>query len=708
MLLKKIKLENFKKFKALDREFGYGVNVVKGVFNEMGKSTLLESIIVALFENPKSAKKELDGYTAWGSDRRCHTAIEFEAGTEKYLLEKDFEKKSLRLIEINSGKEWDTPKEVSEKLRGLLGADSSDLFLSTACIRQDDVRNIETGRKEIGQSIEGIVTGGGAEQVGASEIIAKISRQISAFSKGMEKLTSSPGPLADLKQQIAKLQGELPPVKAEVDRVEAEKLALVKTSGDLSRLEKELADSEALLERNKRRQEIEKKLIELDIQYKKIDGLIRDIESLQQQIDGAGVELRSMAGFDDARQVTEIKNALASLETSRREIEGDLPQVKKVLEADEDYLKKHNFRVILSSMPALAAGAIVAVAGFLGMALNVPSLAAGIAGLVFLVGALWVRTTLTQRRTQIAGNKDRIKQMESALVESGNQERALLSRINCSSVQEFNQKEARYNESVALRSSRENQLVGKLGAQKLDQLQQDRLTAIQNMAVEQQKNSADLQITKLSPQEYIELDGKVKHLGSEKKRLETNRLRSEISLANARFNPEDQAKMEEKLDNLKSEFEHKQKRLRVYQLAGEILLQAKNETLASAEGILQAQIQKNFAIFTNGKYQKVKVDQGTMDFHIFSDEKGDWVKPEELSGGTSDEFYLACRLALVDLIYGNARPPLILDDPFTNFDQVRLSRTLDFFKSLSREYQIIIFAISDAYDKIADKIIELN
>ncbi|GAI62027.1 unnamed protein product, partial [marine sediment metagenome] len=77
---------------------------------------------------------------------------------------------------------------------------------------------------------------------------------------------------------------------------------------------------------------------------------------------------------------------------------------------------------------------------------------------------------------------------------------------------------------------------------------------------------------------------------------------------------------------------------------------------------------KYFAIFTNGKYDQVKIGNGNSEFLVYSKEKGDWVKPEELSGGVIDEFYLAYRLALVKLIFGNKNPPLLLDDPFGNFD----------------------------------------
>ena len=153
---------------------------------------------------------------------------------------------------------------------------------------------------------------------------------------------------------------------------------------------------------------------------------------------------------------------------------------------------------------------------------------------------------------------------------------------------------------------------------------------------------------------------------------------------------------------------HEEKKVKVYELAREFISQARAEILSSAGEALEKEIQRYLAVFTNGKYKQVKVNKEALEFWVYSDEKGDWAKPEDLSGGAIDEFYLAFRLALAKLIFGDKKPPLILDDPFVNFDSVRLDNTLNFFKTLASDYQIIIFTLSDLYDKVADNIILLG
>ena len=104
---------------------------------------------------------------------------------------------------------------IAEKLPKLLGTDSSTLFLSTSCIRQNEVTDISSGRKEIGESLEGIVTGG-TEEIVASRVVEKLAKNISGLTKGLERLTKSPGPIARLTQQVNNLQQDLAQIKGEV------------------------------------------------------------------------------------------------------------------------------------------------------------------------------------------------------------------------------------------------------------------------------------------------------------------------------------------------------------------------------------------------------------------------------------------------------------------------------------------------------------
>jgi len=63
-----------------------------------------------------------------------------------------------------------------------------------------------------------------------------------------------------------------------------------------------------------------------------------------------------------------------------------------------------------------------------------------------------------------------------------------------------------------------------------------------------------------------------------------------------------------------------------------------------------------------------------------------------LSKGALDQLYLALRLALVQRLSRNGeRLPMLLDDPFANYDDVRLRAALVLLREIGREYQILLF-----------------
>ena len=81
---------------------------------------------------------------------------------------------------------------------------------------------------------------------------------------------------------------------------------------------------------------------------------------------------------------------------------------------------------------------------------------------------------------------------------------------------------------------------------------------------------------------------------------------------------------------------------------------------------------------------------------------GDVVTDDKISTGTYAEFYLALRLALIDLIDPRELVPIIFDDAFLEFDYLRLTNTLKLLANLKR--QIIILTHSYREQEILTKL----
>ena len=75
-------------------------------------------------------------------------------------------------------------------------------------------------------------------------------------------------------------------------------------------------------------------------------------------------------------------------------------------------------------------------------------------------------------------------------------------------------------------------------------------------------------------------------------------------------------------------------------------------------------------------------------------EKGSYKASEAYSKGTKDTIALAMRLALVDSLYDNEEPFIILDDPFVHFDDKKIKAASSLVRALAKEKQVIYFTCS--------------
>jgi len=709
MWLKRLDLKNFKRLVDFQAQFSPGINVVKGPLNEMGKSTLLDGIIVALFNNPKSTAKELKDYVSWGSTMQCETSLEFEDKGNRYLLEKDFDKGTVRLIDGNTREELDTFKEISKKMAELLGTNSDNLFLCSSCIRQAQVSEISSGKKEISESLEEIVSGG-KESTLASQVIQKLDDKISEMRKGLDRPAKIDGSLKSLKGQLENCSREYTDIENEVSRVEAQKIELVEVNKQLAEVKEEYEKCRVWLEKNKQCKQIEASLENLKQKYNEVDKLLGKINVLSAKSEEATRALGSIVGLEDEQRVSEFRKGLDAIQNRRGDIEKDLAQRERELAEAKEKLDRRKSVRFFGSGKGIATALTILIGGIIGVLVG-PFYLLGliILGTVLLAITTWARIALIRDKTNISTIDERIKEMKEALGKLGNEEKELLAEAKCNMVGEFDKKERDFNYWINEQRNLQNQLMGMLAGRTVEEIEEQKRQITMDLAVKQAKLTEDLIETRLSPEEYIGLERKIQSLEATRNELEDRKRDSMAVIKAAKRDAEEQVRLEEELESLQEALKNEERKVKVYALAREFVSRARTEILSSTEEALEKEIQRYLAVFTNDKYKQVRrVNKEALEFWVYSDEKGDWAKPEDLSGGVIDEFYLAFRLALVGLIFGDKKPPLLLDDPFVNFDSVRLANTLNFFKTLASDYQIIIFTLSDLYDKVADNIIPLG
>ena len=93
---------------------------------------------------------------------------------------------------------------------------------------------------------------------------------------------------------------------------------------------------------------------------------------------------------------------------------------------------------------------------------------------------------------------------------------------------------------------------------------------------------------------------------------------------------------------------------------------------------------------TDGHFRAVDLRGSELELAVRETEAAQARSTLSLSGGTLDELYLCLRLAICDTIF--EKPiPIILDDVFVNYDDVRLERMLRHLKKIAASRQIILF-----------------
>lgn len=81
-------------------------------------------------------------------------------------------------------------------------------------------------------------------------------------------------------------------------------------------------------------------------------------------------------------------------------------------------------------------------------------------------------------------------------------------------------------------------------------------------------------------------------------------------------------------------------------------------------------------------------------------EQGELRETHWLSAGYQDLIGVCMRLALVDAMYRDEKPFLILDDPFVNLDQEKVAAGNELLLNVSEEYQVIYFTCHDSRSPI--------
>jgi energy-coupling factor transporter ATP-binding protein EcfA2 len=751
MKLRNLELEGFGIF-STRRTFSFapdGLSIVFGP-NESGKSTLMEAILAAIFGFEK--KEDEDSRRSWEASRSFAASLEFESGDALTKLFRDFNTNEVTVTRTEEGKtkelfrgdasarsRSEERRKYASLLQELFGFSDCGLARKTTFVGQLD---IET---ELTPELRGLISGAGpADFQSAIETLEEKfegitvenpwgprkrskNRQIENTSQELtqarERLGTSESFFkngASLKADTARLEERKRTLEEKRDR---EKGFLEKLTG-LVRLQESLKEAEKLLksetkarqEQEKVRETVEKSRRSLSEDFRLFAGLSADIGPML---------ARAMKTEDE-------------LSAAQRKLsEFVVPVV-----AGRPVTARPGPRP--AAIAALSAG-VLAVFLLVGLLIRRPLLL-GLAGVLVSAGAALLlvrysrsRTSVVEKqagpedaravqtiRDKIAGMEADRQRLREELVESfPDAERLLAAELG---VRQISAEYEKYTDAGRRFVELEKGLPREDRGTAEDRYA-SALNSVAEIKLRIQKFVADAGELLALKDEPEKAAAAASAAAAESKRLENDLRQVDSELMDKRLSysrlsatqvvpPE---ACEEEIDRLEKTLSGLLLRRDALKLAVETLRDCVRDYQANSVERLSGRISGLFAAVTGGRYTRVRLSeklepelepgpgiaQGLQPRpdnvvppgpHPLPDpglvpEAGRVVSPYQLSTGALDQLYFCMRLAMIQELTGEKGLPLLLDDPFVNFDENRLGRVRDILLDLAgrNSLQIILF-----------------
>lgn len=163
--------------------------------------------------------------------------------------------------------------------------------------------------------------------------------------------------------------------------------------------------------------------------------------------------------------------------------------------------------------------------------------------------------------------------------------------------------------------------------------------------------------------------------------------------------------LEQERANLAAKIWHEVQEWLHYQLAVEWINKALAGASADRYPAIIHQAEKYFALLTNHRYTKINLTVDGIKV-IRADHEAFLV--EELSQGTAEQLYISLRLGFVTVMSDQANFPIIIDDGFVNFDNVRRQRMLALLEKIAVKNQVIYFTANERIKGLGIKILDLQ
>ncbi len=670
MRLIKCYVSSFGKLKNFTLDFKEGLNAIKED-NGWGKTTLtffIKAMFYGLRDNGRSIDvNERKRFMPWNTTERFGGYVEFEWAGNLFKLERYFGKKAsedtVKLVDLKSGREHVQNEDWGRRVFKI----DEDGFLSTTFISQKDfeIKN----NSSLAQKYS-TVTG-----VDDSIDFEKVITQIDDRAKRYKYLKTDKGLIADTKNELFEIQDD-------IERINAESRTLTTLKNDLKILEDE-------------REKITKNLDELASLMSKAvyvesarqkkesyNNTLAEKSKCESEKDEICKSLGGHIPTDNELQVfSDYYKEYINCSSKKTSLEKDVAEFEKIKKTQLEKKNEFNPSIIL-----LIIAGILFVAG-----LPIIFMVNVVFGIILSLVGLCLGATyfiLKKRNNVNATEKSdgfiniynsKCAELEKVSFETRELERKLIAmttRFGMGGYVDFwlvldtiKSKLEKYNNILKrLEELNRSLILLESDLAKLNGNDNFKYTVEQIKAMLDDKNAyLNLRINEIS-----ELKAKIG--------------RYELSISNLPDYENKKHELEEKLQAYTDEYE-------LLKLTSFMLKKADENLKIKYRAPLENSLNKYLSLMTGSAYNKAKID---IDLNITIEEDGGSVSTDFYSEGYRDMFELCKRFALTDVLFTEEKPFVILDDPFSNLDDVKVKRALTLVENLAKEYQILYFVCHES------------
>lgn len=708
MMITQIRLRRFKRFSDWHTTFSPGLTVVRGP-NEAGKTTLMDAVFEGLFGNP-GRDDGTDRLRSWGEQRLGEITVELQVNGGRYLLRKDLEAGTILLQSEDGRERHETFKDVQRRLLEWIGIATEGTYRATAFVAQADLARVSEDRRLLSTHLSRILSGAGVESVQqALQWLSEKRQRLGAELQGSKGLT----------EQIEELRGQVTSLKQREERALRHRMELRTTLQRLDDVEGEAAERTELLRVSKWALELQQREHALVEEEGATQEHLKRVEALQTRlatIDGALAEFSSLQEaqiadlFHARRQYLQLESSLA---TAR----GQTAIEERAL---EDLATRRHTAARSSGMGWWMAGAgALGVAGGAGVLLLlvhpagwVPLAAGAAAALVGLRYRARVTDAGAEYRTQeqtVLDMRQKIEGMQQQLAEAERMVAERLKAIGGTSLEEVERRFSSYMDLLRQREEIKASLRQVRGADPKAALEGRLKNIVDDLATVRATLETVPKGARRGPLvPAAELEEQARQSATELQTLREKRARLEGVLGELRERGDELARLEEEAAALTSRATWQRQMVDVVDQTARMLEEARTLSVYPARDLLERRAAEYLTIATGGAYSKITLDERTLRAQVWVSSAGAWKDAVELSQGTSDQLYLCLRMALLDVIAGDRRPPLFLDEPFAHLDDARRQTMTALLSLAAKDRQVVLFTCWPHYDAVADRVITLE